>query len=123
MITDDEIKRKRMLTRALFESKSGEISECDECGCLVLREHLHTNYNSKRETWSRCPDCDLPEKWHAKFSNSRGMRYYVYFDPDKGSISRIVQWSHPTEGNPLHIQHDHGEHQTGHQTGHKRNCE
>ena len=103
------VKRKCLLAQALFESKPGEISTCDSCEHHVLSEHLHTYYGSMGREASVCPDCDLPEKWHTKYSKSRNMRYYVYFDPLIGSASRIVKWGHPTKGNPFHIPADHGE--------------
>jgi len=96
-----ELKRKQLLTQVLFESKNREISECDECGGCALREHMHIHFEIMGKRWTVCPDCDLPPKWHAKYSKRRGMRYYVYFDPIIGHDSRFVQWGHPTKGNPL----------------------
>jgi len=107
--TDIDDNRKRVLAQALFESKPGEIGRCDDCDTHVLHEHLHTYYGSMGKEWPVCPDCDLPEKWHSKYSKRRRMRYYVYFDPHTGWASRVVKWGHPTEGNPLHIADDRGE--------------
>ena len=111
-MASDETTRKRHLAQALFECKRGEIGVCDACDCPVLREHLHTHHGSMMKEWSVCPDCDLPEKWHAKFSKRQGKRYFVYFDPHVGSGRRFVQWGHPTEGNPLHNPHEQGEYAT-----------
>ena len=103
---NSEYTRKQLLTQALFESKNREITKCDECGGHALREHMHTHFETMGTRWSVCPDCDLPPKWHTKFSKSRGMRYYVYFDPIVGHNSRFVQWEHPTDDNPLNLSND-----------------
>ena len=97
-----QLTRKQLLAQALFNSKDGEIRVCDSCEGYVLGEHMHTYVGSMCKEWSVCPECDLPEKWSTKFSTRRGMRYFIYFDPSVGAASRVVQWNHPTEGNPLH---------------------
>jgi hypothetical protein len=101
-IKKNQTKRKQLLAQALFESNSNEIGRCDECECHLLEEDLHKHYGSMRKTYFLCPDCDLPPKWHSKWSCSQMKRFYVYFDPATGGKHSITQWSHPTEGNPLH---------------------
>ncbi len=100
--------RLRVLARALAESKDGEIGSCDMCDNFALNSELHVRHGSMHKRMSLCPDCDLPEKWQIKFSKTRGIRYYVYFDPTDAS-SGYVQWGHPTPGNPLHKPTDRGE--------------
>jgi len=101
-INAKQLKRRQLLAQALFESNAGEISTCDECEAFVLHEELHKHRGSMRKEYVLCPDCDLPPKWHSKWSTSRMMRFYVYFDPAVGSKSYFTQWSHPTKENPLH---------------------
>ncbi len=105
---DDDATRKRALARALAHSKSGEIAVCDSCEMYALSDDMHEYTGSMGKSWVLCPECDLPEKWHSKFSDKRGIRYYVYFDPRQPNSTR-VQWGHPTDGNPLQITGDTGQ--------------
>ena len=103
-----EPSKKDILAKALAEAnlKSGDITTCDSCECYVLLEHTQVQYGSMGKEMRICPDCDLPEKWHSKFSNEYSKRFFVYFDALTGK--RHTQWSHPNEGNPLFIKHDKG---------------
>ena len=102
---------KQQLVAEAFASgavKPDDITTCDSCEYLMLVEHSHTHYGSMRKEYTLCPECDLPEKWYSKYSNSKGKRFYVYLDPLRPETS-YVQWGHPTEGNPLHVPGDKGE--------------
>ena len=95
------------LARAFVESvKPGDITTCDDCDSYVLTSHTHVHVGLDGQSHVRCPDCDLPEKWHCKFSRNRGIRYYVYLDPLTNKS--FVQWGHPTKDNPLHVKGDTG---------------
>ena len=87
--------------------KQGDIRTCDSCESYMLKKHSHTYNGSMGTQYSLCPECDLPVKWHSKFSKSRKRRYYVYL-PSHASDTPYVQWGHPTEGNPLHVPEDKG---------------
>ena len=69
---------------------------------------MHIYTGSMGKTYELCPECDLPEKWSSKFSESKKRRYYVYTDP-KNSHKRLVRWSHPTKENPLHQKEEKGQ--------------
>jgi tRNA U38,U39,U40 pseudouridine synthase TruA len=48
-----------------------------------------------------CPECDLPERWHSRYSEKKRRYFYVHM-PDPLKPRQIhTQWEHPTEGNPL----------------------
>ncbi len=100
--------RRRVLSRALAESKDGEIQSCDACDGFALSNEMHTHIGSMCKEMAVCPECDLPEKWQIKFSESRGIRYYIYFDPEQPH-TRHIRWSHPTPGNPLYRSDDLGQ--------------
>ena len=105
-------RRKRLLAlaRALVDSRADEIAQCDECEGYCLREETHVYYGSMAKERCLCPECDLPPCWSSKFSSSRNLRYYVYFDPARSHRTSHVQWGHPTVGNPLYKPNDAGMH-------------
>ena len=101
---------KNMLAEAFASEaiKQDDFETCDSCEKLMLTEHAHTHYGSMGKEYTLCPECDLPEKWSSKYSNSKGKRFYVYLDPLRPDTS-YSKWGHPTEGNPLYIHGDKGE--------------
>ena len=93
--------RKRELSYALARSKPGEIVKCDGCDAYCLAEEVHNHTNQ-----ILCFECDLPPKWHSRYSDKHKRRYFVFFDPLAGSSTSYVKWGHPTKGNPLYREGD-----------------
>jgi hypothetical protein len=96
------------LAELLLNCRPGDITECEGCGLYVLDDEVHIYHGSMGKEIRVCPECDLPPKWSSKFSKKKKRRYYIYFDYMSNKKESHIQWSHPTEGNPLQIVGDKG---------------